>query len=324
MNNKSLLLAIVTAAFFTASCAKKVYTVMADGALIQNPEEKKPVKVQGGEVKRGENVFLIEEKNFGGKKYMLVQIDKVTTKGWIEAGNVNPGKIASATILRDTDFYSRPSLKSPKSGKAKAGVVVFVLSSDEQFSKVQFPGGEGFIEKGNLGDSNMVIRTVNIPGVGSVVVSASSTYKSTEGKEAEYDVRNVFDGGLKTGWCEGKDDDNGVGETITLSLPHAMRIETVSVVNGLTSSEASYKNNNRVAQMSIEGGDQGKATMTFDDGVYDYQERNLMSEAPIQGSRITFRIEGVHAGRAKDTCISEIKISGSEVTHQGDGGGYTP
>lgn len=297
---------------------------MADGALIQNPDDKKPVKVPGGEIKRGENVFLVEEKNFGGKKYMLVQIDKVTTKGWIEAGNISPGKIASATILRDTDFYSRPSLKSPKSGKAKAGVVVFVLSSDEQFSKVQFPGGEGYIEKANLGDANMVIRTVNIPGIGSVIVSASSTYKSTEGKEAEYDVRNVFDGGIKTGWCEGKDDDNGIGETITLSLPHAIRLESVSVVNGLTASEASYKNNNRVSQLSVEGSDQGKDTITLNDDIYDYQDHNMTSGPTIQGSRLTFRIEGVHAGKTKDTCISEIKITGSEVSYSGYGGGYNP
>jgi len=320
LNSKFFSLLAMAIALGSIACSKKPYTVIKDTALIQNPDDKKPAKVAGGDLKRGEHVFLSEEKNFGGKKFLMVQIDKVSTKGWIDATMVIPGKIESATVLRDTDFFSRPSLKSPKTGKVKAGVVIFVLGHEEQFAKVQYPGGEGYIEKANLGDANSVVRSVNLVGIGSAIVSATSTYKSSEGKEDEFDVRNAFDGALKSGWCEGKDG-NGVGESVMVALPKPLKLDTVSIVNGLAMSEATYKNNNRVSQLTIIGSDQGQVTLNFDDGVIDYQERNLSSDI-VQGGTFTFRIEGVHAGKANDTCLGDIKITGTEVSYPAYGGGY--
>jgi hypothetical protein len=306
-----------------AACAKKPFTVISDTSLIQNPGEKQVVKVPGGELRRGEVVQLLEEKDFGGKKFYKVQIEKVATKGWVEAAALSPGKLASASILKDTDFYSRPSLKSPKAGKAKAGVVVFIVAQEEQFAKVQYPGGEAYIEKSYLGDATAVVRQVVLPGFGTATVSASSTYKSTEGKEDEYDVRNLFDGSLKTGWCEGKNDDNGVGETITLVFDKPVQIDSVSVVNGLTASQAAYKNNNRVSILTLEGSDYGSIPVKLEDGILDFQLGNMPGER-VQGSKIVLRIDGVHAGKVKDTCMSEIRLIGGEPTDSGYGGGYSP
>ncbi len=317
------LLAATVLLLVFSSCAKKYYTVVSDTTLIQNPAEQKPVKVAGGELRRGEVVQLLEEKSFGGKKFLQVQIEKVSTKGWIDASSVSQGKIATASILRDTDFYSRPNLKSPKSGKAKAGIVVFVIGQEDKFSKVQFPGGEGYVEKNMLGDASAVVRVVVIPGLGKATVLATSTFKSTEGREDEYDVRNLFDGSLKTGWCEGKSDDNGIGESITLTFERPVNIYTIQVVNGLTASEAAYKNNNRVSVLHAQGSTYGSSAMPFEDNILDYQYGSLMSEY-LEGTQVILRIDGVHAGKVKDTCISEIRLTGSEVGSSGYGGGYGP
>jgi hypothetical protein len=298
---------IITFAVIAVNC-KKSKTVLADAVLIENPGEKKPTFVSDGKVKRGEFVTLIEEKDVEGIKYNLVQIKGVSTKGWLEEKNLFEGELKTATVIRDADLFLRPNEKSEKSGKVKAGLVVFILEEAENFTLIQFPGKKAYILKADLGDGETVVKTITIPGLGSATVTASSQYIQTEGRELDYDPRNAFDSKFQTGWCEGKTADDGIGESITISFPTTMHITDVSVVNGYAKSEDSYKNNNRVASLKVEAAYGKTESYDFEDNIFDLQSR----PTSLIGSTFKFIITKVHKGKLTDTCLSEIKLTGSE------------
>ena len=291
------------------SCKKKepekiFKTVAVDSNLIENPGEQKPINVTNGKVKRGEYLILEEERDFGGKKFFRVTIEGVTTKGWIDAANVRDNKLKSITIVEDADIYMRPNIKSDKTGTVKAGQVAFNLETNGEFILIQYPGKEGYVLRSSVGDSSDVIKTVSISGVGKAEISASSQYLTTEGKEADYDPRNVFDGKIETSWCEGKSDD-GIGEYISITLNNHMAITSISMVNGSGKSEESYYNNNRVASLKITSDTGGSVVVNFDDNNMDYQTQ----EIDISGRTFKFIINSVHKGKTfRDTCISEIKL----------------
>jgi hypothetical protein len=291
----------------TINC-KKSKTILADAVLIENPGEKKPVFVPDGKVKRGEFVTLLEEKDFEGVKYNLVQIKGVSTKGWLEEKGLFEGELKTATVIRDADLYLRPNEKSEKSGKVKAGLVVFILEDAEKFTLIQYPGKKAYILKEDLGDGETVVKTISIPGLGSATVTASSQYIQTEGRELDYDPRNAFDSKFQTGWCEGKTSDDGIGESITISFPTTIQLTDISVVNGYAKSEDSYKNNNRVASLKVEASYGKTESFDFEDNIFDLQTR----PTSLVGSTFKFIITKVHKGKLTDTCLSEIKLTGSE------------
>ncbi len=305
-----ILFAIIVAVVFALNCGKgKLKTILTDSALVENPGEKKPVYVQNGKVKRGEYVKFLEEKSVEGKKFYLVQIEGVSTKGWLEEKAVRDGKLESATVTLDADLFIRPNEKSEKAGTVKAGQNVFKLETSGNFVLIQFPGKEAYIELKNLGPANSVVRSINLPGLGKAVVTSSSQYIASEGKETEFDVRNLFDTSLQTAWCEGKNNDDGIGEWVNLQFEEYVSIHGVSVVNGYAKSEASYKNNNRVASIRVVADSGPEITIDLKDEVYDYQD-NGGGETMISGKNIKFFINTVHKGKVSDTCISEIKIAG--------------
>ncbi len=308
--------AIILSAIFILNCGKgKLKTILTDSALVENPGEKKPVYVQNGKVKRGEYVKFLEEKTVDGKKFFLVQIEGVSTKGWLEDKALRDGKLESGTVTLDSDLFIRPNEKSEKAGTVKAGQNVFKLETTGNFVLIQYPGKEAYIELKNLGPANAVVRSVNLPGLGKAVVTSSSQYISSEGKETEFDVRNLFDGSLQTAWCEGKSNDDGVGEWVNLSFEEYITMHGVGIVNGYAKSETNYKNNNRVASLRVVGDSGGpEITVELKDEIYDYQN-DLGEGGPIiTGKNIKFFINGVHKGKDSDTCMSEIKISGVKGT----------
>ena len=289
-------------------------TVAADSNLIENPGEKKPINVANGKVKRGEYLILEEEKNFEGKKFLRVTIEGVKTSGWIDSANVRDNKLKSITIIEDADLYMRPNIKSDKIGTVKAGQVAFNLEPNGEFILIQYPGKEGYILRSSTGDSSDVIKTVSIAGVGKAEISASSQYLTSEGKETDYDPRNVFDGKIETSWCEGKSDD-GVGEYISITLNNHMALTSISFVNGSGRSEESYYNNNRVASLKITSDTGGSVVLNFDDNTIDYQTRDL----EISGRTFKFIINSVYKGQKfRDTCISEIKLKAVDRPYEGD------
>ncbi|MDF3821543.1 hypothetical protein P3G55_16685 [Leptospira sp. 96542] len=311
-----VLFLVLLVSLFAANC-KKSKTVLADGYLVENPGEKKPVLVPEGKVKRGEYVTLLEEKDVAGIKYNLVEIKGVSTKGWLEEKNLHEGELKTATVIRDADLYLRPNEKSEKSGKAKAGLVVFVIEEAENFTLIQFPGKKTYILKSDLGDGETVVKTITIAGLGTATASASSQYIQTEGKELDYDPRNAFDAKFQTGWCEGKTGDDGVGESLTVSFPSAVHLSEISIVNGLAKNEESYKNNNRVATFKVESSYGKTESLDFEDDVFDFQNKQV----DLTGASFKFIITKIHKGKLSDTCISEIKLVGTEYTPEYEGGG---
>ncbi len=295
-------------------------TVLSDVSLIEDPSAKSVKYVPKSRIKRGEYLTILEEKMIKDVKYYNAQIDLVSTKGWISEKFVKPGVLKSVTVQVDSDLFLRPSEKSDKVGTVKSGQVAFLFEENGDFSLIQYPWREGYIKKSALGKSDSVTKKVSIAGIGSVTVSASSQLVSTEGGEMFFDPRNVFDGSLQTAWSEGKTDGPGIGESISVSLPQYMRITSVSIVNGSTRSEESYKNNARVAKLKISTNDGKEAIIDLEDGVMDYQTRDV----DLTGNSVKFEISDVYNGdKFSDTCISEIKIEAraEEIPSDRDFGG---
>ena len=296
---------------FTFGCAKKepvkIYkTVSVDSYLIENPGEKKVKYVPKGRVKRGEYVIVNEEKDVNGKKYTNVTIEGVTTTGWLNESYLKNGKLESVTVIKDDDLYLRPNVKSAKTGVVKAGQVAFKIEENNEFVLIQYPGKEAYILKTSLGDASMIVRTVNIAGLGKATVAASSQYLSTEGKETSFDPRNAFDGRVQTAWCEGRNNDNGIGEYIILTFEKPVVLTKVSIVNGYANSEDSYKNNNRAALIKVVSGNGPEVVIDLVDNNLDYQT----SDIELYGMSFKFVISKVYTGSMSDTCISEIRLEG--------------
>ncbi len=310
----------VLALAFSISCGKKepekvFKTVAVDSYLVEDPAAKKPVNVPNGKVKRGEYVIFNEERDFSGKKYLNVSIEGVSTKGWILAANVKDGKLQSVTVIKDEDLYARPNIKSEKTGTVKAGQVAFKIEEANEFVLIQFPGKEAYILKSSLGDASMVVRTITIPGLGKATISASSQFLSSEGKETLYDPRNAFDGKLNTSWCEGKRDDDGIGEYIILSFENPVVLTNVAVVNGYAASDETYTGNNRVASLKVVSSNGYEQVIELVDSNLDYQRTDMN----LYGSTFKFMINKVYKGKVSDTCISEIKLEGRTDFDSGEG-----
>ena len=298
----------------SVSCKKekapeKIFkTVSVDSTLIENPGEQKLVNVVNGKLKRGEYLILEEERDFDGKKFLRVTIEGVKTNGWINSANVRDGKLRSVTVIEDTDMYMRPNIKSDKTGTVKAGQVAFNLESNGDFILIQYPGKEGYILRSSIGDAGDVIKTASITGVGKAEISASSQYLTSEGRETDYDPRNVFDGKIDASWCEGKSGD-GIGEYITITFNNYMSITSISMVNGSARSEESYYNNNRVASLKITSNTGESIVIDFDDNTMDFQTRDIY----ITGITFNFILNSVYKGQKfSDTCISEIKLKAED------------
>ena len=299
------------------ACGKNK-TVTVDVYLIENPGEKKPAYVQNGKIKRGEYVKVKEEKAVSGIKYCLVQIEGVATKGWVEEKYLKEGKLTSVTVITDSDLYTRPNLKSEKAGRVSAGQVAFKIEEKDDFMLINYPGKEAYVLKNNIGAGDMVVRSVSIPGLGKATVSASSTYIAGEGRELEFDPRNVFDGSLQTAWSEGKTGEDGIGEYIQLSFTECVQLNEISIVNGWTKSEEFYKQNGRVAQMKVVSNNGTEVLLELNDDNYDYQP----SQVSLAGSSFKFIITKVYKGKDSDTCLSEIKITGNACPSMPQGEGY--
>jgi hypothetical protein len=314
MFNKKRLL-ILSLLLFTIGliACGKTKTVISDNTLVENPGEKNIKYVANGKVKRGEFLVVKDEKAVANSKYLLVQVEGVDTKGWIDEKFVKDGKLKSVTVIKDSDLYMRPTLKSEKVGNVRTGQVAFLISSKDDFVLIQFPGKEAYIQKKNLGEGEMVIKTIAIPGIGNATLSASSQYNPGEGRELEFDPRNVFDGSLQTCWSEGKVGDDGIDEYLMITFNNPVRISMLSIVNGWAKSEELYKQNNRIAQLRVKSDNEQEATIELDDNIYDYQKK----EVNINGTSFKFIIAKVFKGTDSDTCLSEIKIDGSILQNTG-------
>lgn len=319
---KKLFMIVTLAVFMLGSVGfswgKKYATILVDVALVESPGVAKPKWVPNSLLKRGEFVIIKDEKDVGGKTYALVQIEDVDTIGWLDKRWIHEGKLESYTVVNDSDLYTRPNKRSPKRGRVLSGQHAFMFEEKEKFALIQYPGVEAYISVENIAktattNQQNIEKVITIPGLGKARVYSSSQYKNGEGKEMEFDVRNLFDGSLQTAWCEAAAGD-GIGEWVQIVFEQPVNIKKISVVSGWTKSEEMYKINGRPARLRYEYTAMGPepnptGQLELQNENYDYQptEVNLMV-----GGGIKFIIDSVYNGRDKDTCISEIKLEGAD------------
>jgi hypothetical protein len=130
--------------------------------------------------------------------------------------------------------------------------------------------------------------------------------------EKTYEAKNVRDYGDRV-WAEGAPDD-GVGESLTLTLDQPRKVSRIGVRNGYVrrdgSTEELYSANNRVAEfaVSINGGKPFTAPLPD-----ELLKRRLFfiplpaDAPPVKNIRLT--IQKVYRGtKYRDTCVSAIRL----------------
>jgi hypothetical protein len=140
--------------------------------------------------------------------------------------------------------------------------------------------------------------------------TASSTLPPQE--EKTYEAKNVGDYGGRV-WAEGAPDD-GVGESLTLTLDQPRKVSRIGVRNGYVrrdgSTEELYSANNRVAEfaVSINGGKPFTAPLPD-----ELLKRRLFfiplptDTPPVKTIQLT--IQKVYRGtKYRDTCVSAIRL----------------
>lgn len=138
-------------------------------------------------------------------------------------------------------------------------------------------------------------------------VTASSELKPEN--NLNYKAQNVSPmhiDGKDYAWAEGAASE-GVGESITLTLDKPSPVSAILVSNGYGKSEASFKENCRVADCTLIINGKHKIKHRL----YDYSSEQILSLETFKGKveTISLVIDSVHAGsKYKDCCVSEIVI----------------
>lgn len=130
-------------------------------------------------------------------------------------------------------------------------------------------------------------------------------------KSKNYKVENVIDNNKSTAWIEGVDGD-GIGEYIKFSSKNTFRVDKIDIINGLSKSEKTYKNNNRIKKIIIEFSDKSQQVYELKDNNMDYQTIDIGGK---NTNSIKIIIQGVYTESRvyQDSCISEIAIYGQKV-----------
>jgi hypothetical protein len=124
-----------------------------------------------------------------------------------------------------------------------------------------------------------------------------------------YSASNVLDYDGNTAWVEGAKGD-GIGESLTLTLPKPAPLSRVGIVNGYAKDPKLYANNNRVAELavSIDGAEPFHVAipdefLRKETYFFDLPQR----KEPVKTVKLT--ITRVHRGsKHADTAISEITL----------------
>ncbi|MFC4994596.1 NADase-type glycan-binding domain-containing protein [Rubritalea tangerina] len=144
-------------------------------------------------------------------------------------------------------------------------------------------------------------------GHGQFDVRASSEL-APEGK-FNYSADNLSSKNYEDGhhaWSEGVDGD-GIGESVEIELSEAQILTDILITNGYSKSETSFKNNNRVKDVTLTIN--GEKTMKYK--LYDHpfsQKVSLGGYAkPVK--KLKLEIGSVYRGeKFRDTCLSDIVV----------------
>ena len=149
-------------------------------------------------------------------------------------------------------------------------------------------------------------RTIMTPGVLSGSVNASSTLSP----QSAYDPIQLFDGRTGYGWVEGKPgSDNGVGQSVTVSLNSSITLTGFEVYNGYQRSQTHFEKNAAIDQLKVTAGDESR-TISLENVMGN---QRALFDSPLTGKTFTFIIESAHKGtRWQDTAISEMILVGED------------
>ncbi len=147
---------------------------------------------------------------------------------------------------------------------------------------------------------------IDLRGYEKVTVSGADATSTIAQTGVDNSPQVLLDGNEKTSWQEGKDDE-GIGETVTLTLEKSYNVRFLVFKLGNWRSASSYEKNNRPENMTI-ALDGQSFSMTFPDEMEEFCVE-LSKDCPA--SEVTLTIDSVYKGSVyNDTCISEVEVYG--------------
>ncbi len=146
----------------------------------------------------------------------------------------------------------------------------------------------------------------------SSIITWDNVYASSHliQKSKTYKVENVIDDNESTAWIEGVNGD-GIGEYIEFSSKGTFRVDKIDIINGLSKSEKTYKNNNRIKKVVIEFSDKTQQVYELKDNNMDYQTIDIGGKN-TNSIKITIQEVYTESRIYQDSCISEIAIYGQK------------
>jgi hypothetical protein len=129
------------------------------------------------------------------------------------------------------------------------------------------------------------------------------------GNPVRYPPRNMFDGDMSTAWrCNG----NGIGQTVTLTLPSRTRIGQVGLVPGYAKTDPRngadrYAENNRVTRVRWSFPD-GTTYVQSLDGSPDNRSLQTRRIPVVAAGEVTLEVLDSVRGPRNTVAISEVKI----------------
>jgi hypothetical protein len=132
-----------------------------------------------------------------------------------------------------------------------------------------------------------------------------------------YDAANVHDLDYCTAWCEGVPGP-GIGQSLTYRFgPESPRLHTIKVSNGLVTSEAAWRANNRVKRILVSENGLPVLELTLS----DTRDDQIFALPRLFGQRadghpmdLSFTILEIYPGeRFDDTVITEFWFDGTDV-----------
>jgi len=116
-----------------------------------------------------------------------------------------------------------------------------------------------------------------------------------------YYATNAIDGKRTTAWIEGADGP-GLGEWISFNFDHEVTLHRILVLPGYFKSPEIWKENNRLAAVTVYFSDGSSRDLTFSDRM----ESQKIDVGSVRTKFVRLVIKQVYYGKDPDTAISEI------------------
>jgi len=122
-----------------------------------------------------------------------------------------------------------------------------------------------------------------------------------------------FAGPRDQAWCEGRNHD-GIGEYVSLEFDRPAYFQTLIIENGYQKTQASFRNNARARQVTLEI--EGGARWQFELQDVMGQQRFTLPAA-IEARWLRLTIDSIYtAARWPDTCISLLSVDQEELNYR--------